>query len=279
MELNLRFFLWLLLKKADIICAVDLDTILPCLLVSIIKKTKRIYDAHELFTEQKEIVTRPVIHSIWRLIERITVPYFKTAYTVNKFIADKLCKQYGNIFFVIRNMPVYYEHLPSPDFCSECFFIYQGAVNHGRSFETLIPAMQFVNAKLVICGIWNFFAETKSLIHHYHLEEKIEMRGNLLPADQRTLTCNAYAGITIFEPVGLNQIHSLCNRFFDYIMAGIPQVCCNYPEYKHLNKIHKVARLTASVEIPHLAIALNHLFNDEKCYFELKENCRHAKEE
>ena len=52
------------------------------------------------------------------------------------------------------------------------FIIYQGAVNEGRSFETLIPAMKEVNARLIICGNGNFFNQVKQLI----AENKVEIR-------------------------------------------------------------------------------------------------------
>src|SRR4051794_34412650 len=48
-ECNLRLFFYLLSRKMDGICAIDLDTILPCLRISKWKKIPRIYDAHELF--------------------------------------------------------------------------------------------------------------------------------------------------------------------------------------------------------------------------------------
>src|SRR5688572_28851854 len=49
-EYNTRLFFYLLFQKVDAICAIDLDTILPCLRISTWKNIPRIYDAHELFT-------------------------------------------------------------------------------------------------------------------------------------------------------------------------------------------------------------------------------------
>src|SRR5205809_915929 len=72
-EYNLRLFCWLLFQKSDIICAIDLDTILPCYFVSLFRKKKRVYDAHELFTEQKEIVTRRSVHKFWLAVEKFGV--------------------------------------------------------------------------------------------------------------------------------------------------------------------------------------------------------------
>src|SRR5688572_4416115 len=79
-EYNLRLFFFLLFHKADALCAIDLDTILPFYLVSKLKGLPRIYDAHELFCEMKEVVTRPLIYKAWKWVERLTVPHFKNGY-------------------------------------------------------------------------------------------------------------------------------------------------------------------------------------------------------
>src|SRR5207248_735151 len=94
-EYNTRLFFYLLFKKMDGICAIDLDTIIPCYFISNLKKIPRVYDAHELFCEMKEISARPFIYKCWKKIERFTVPKFKYGYTVNQPIADAFQKMYG----------------------------------------------------------------------------------------------------------------------------------------------------------------------------------------
>lgn len=276
-EYNLRLFFFLLFREADIICAIDLDTILPVYCVTILKKQKRVYDAHEIFTEQKEILTRPIIHSIWLAIERFAVPKFANGYTVNRSIADELAGRYGVAYGLIRNLPKPYP-LPSIDPSTERWFLYQGVVNEGRCFETLIPAMKQVNAKLVICGEGNFFEQTRRLIREHGLENKVDLRGYVSPADLIKLTPFAYAGITLFEREGMNLYYSLANRFFDYTMAGIPQVCVNYPEYAAFNKEHRVAALIDDTKPETIATALNNLLSDRVVYSELKQNCLEARE-
>ena len=51
LEINLRLFFYLLFQKVEIIGSIDLDTLLPCYLISNIKKCKIVFDAHEHFTE------------------------------------------------------------------------------------------------------------------------------------------------------------------------------------------------------------------------------------
>ncbi len=278
-EYNLRLFLWLLFQKADAICAIDLDTIIPCLLASYLKGCKRIYDAHELFTEQKEIVTRPSVHKFWLSVEKFAVPKYRLGYTVNNFIVEELNRRYGVNYAIVRNLPVLITLAPAGRKQEQPFIIYQGAVNEGRSFETLIPAMKMVNAKLIIFGKGNFFEQTKQLIKENNLHDKVELKGYVEPAALRQLTPAAHIAITIFEQTGLNQFYSLSNRFFDYIMAGVPQVCVNYPEYKLINDQYNVALMIGDTMSETIAFAINKLLDDAALHEQLRNNCVKAREQ
>jgi glycosyltransferase involved in cell wall biosynthesis len=159
----------------------------------------------------------------------------------------------------------------------EKFILYQGAVNEGRCFETLIPAMKEVNAKLWIVGKGNLLHQVRELISEHTLEEKIEIRGNLPPAQLIKLTPAAYLGITLFESTGMNQYYSLANRFFDYIMAGIPQLCVNYPEYAAINKRFNVAYLVNDTQPGTITAVLNNLLANDVLYQQLRSNCLKAR--
>lgn len=276
-EYNLRLFIFLLFKKAAIIGAIDLDTILPCYLVSVIKSTERIYDAHELFCEMKEIVSRSFIYNCWKWLERKTVPRFKLGYTVNQPIAEEFYKMYGVQYEIIRNAPLY-EPITIPE-KKEKYIIYQGAVNEGRCFESLIPAMKEVNASLIICGEGNFMAQAKALTSVNNLENKIIFKGNVVPSQLKQITTGAWAGVTLFDAVGKSNYYSLANRFFDYIQAGIPQLCVNYPVYKEINNQYTIAVLTDDLSPSGIANQLNKLLHNEELYHKLQVQCLEARKD
>jgi glycosyltransferase involved in cell wall biosynthesis len=278
LEFNFRLFIHLLFNTADCICAIDLDTILPCYFASKLRNKKRTYDAHELFTEQKEIVTRPLIQKLWLKVEKYAVPKFTFGYTVNDFIAKELNRRYGVSYAVVRNLPKFSNISPAPNKANP-FIIYQGAVNEGRSFETLIPAMQYVNARLVICGNGNFFEQVQALIKKNKLEDKVELRGYVPPEELRQLTPMASIAVMLFENTGLNQYYSLANRFFDYIMAGVPQICVAYPEYKSINQKYGVAYLIYNTNTDTIATAINNLLVNNVLYNNIQQNCIKAREE
>ncbi|HMO61529.1 MAG TPA: glycosyltransferase family 4 protein [Ferruginibacter sp.] len=275
-EYNIRLFIFLLFKKMDCICAIDLDTILPCLFISRLKRIKRVYDAHELFCEMKEIVTRPAIQRFWKMIERYSVPKFRYGYTVNEPIAAEFEKMYGVQYAVIRNVPVL---MPAePVTATEKFILYQGAVNEGRCFETLIPAMQWVPCRLIICGDGNFMAQAITLVQQYQLEEKVIFRGQLSPAALRQITQQAYIGINLVESTGKSNYLSLANKFFDYIHAGVPQLTMDYPAYASINRTYEVALLITDISAENIARQLNNLLRNEVVYSTLRQNCVAARE-
>ncbi len=275
-EYNTRLFFYLLFKKMDAVCAIDLDSILPCLYVSRLKKVERIYDAHELFTGLKEVVSRPAVLKWWTRIEKKAVPKFKWGYTVSESIAAVFKERYGVNYTTVRNMPVL-EPLPTIQ-SREKFILYQGAVNEARGFENLIPSMQWVDAKLVICGDGNYMNQLKELINHHGLADKIELRGMLSPEALRQFSPTAYIAVAVPENTGMNQWLALPNKFFDYIHAGLPQVTVNYPEYRQLNRLFEVAVLLEDLSPQSVARSLNNLLADTVLYGKLRANCLRARE-
>lgn len=275
-EYNIRIFFYLLFKKMDCICAIDLDTILPCYFISKFKRVQRVYDAHELFCEMNEIVRRPAIYKTWKKIEKYAIPKFINGYTVSQPIADELMKMYGVNYQVIRNLPlmqVIQIPVQKPK-----YILYQGAVNVGRCFETIIPAMKFINAQLIICGNGNFMQEAKKLVYEYGLNDKIIFKGYVSPTELRSYTMTAYIGINLVDKKGLNNYYSLANRFFDYMHAGVPQLCIDFPAYGEVNAQFEIAVLISDITPENIAKQINILLEDEILYKRLQDNCMHARE-
>lgn len=277
-EYNLRLFIRLLFLGTDIIGAIDLDTILPCLLAARIKKVHRIYDAHELFCEMKEISGRPIVYRIWKFIERHTVPHFPLGYTVNRPIAEELERLYRVKYDIVRNVPFEDASPPVPaEQKKEKYLIYQGSVNEGRSFETLIPAMKYVDAPLLIFGDGNFMEQTRELVRKHALDAKVIFKGKVVPDALHKYTRQAWAGITLFDAEGRSNYFSLANRFFDYVQAGIPQLCVDFPVYREMTAIYPVALLTRDLSAENLAKPLNALLSDTELYEQLSKACLEAR--
>ena len=271
-------FAYLLFKKADAICAIDLDTILPCFYITKWRKIKRVYDAHELFTELKEVVSRPTVFKRWKRIEEKTLPHFPYGYTVSNSIAEEFNRRYGVNYKTIRNVPVLRSEEPIKN-NKEKFLLYQGAINEARAFEWLIPAMKEVNARLIMIGDGNFMNQLKQLIRENNVQDKVELKGMMAPEEIWYWTENASIGISLAENTGLNQYYALPNKFFDYVQAGLPQLTMNYPEYQNLNRQYEVAVLTEDLSPTGIAKAINNLLQNDVLLQNLRHNCLKARKE
>lgn len=273
----LKLFFYLLFKPLDILCAIDLDTIMPVYYVSRIRGKARVYDAHELFTELKEVISRPRIHKMWKWIAQHTIPNFPIGYTIGECYAEELEKRYGVKYGVVRNATIL-KDITIPE-KKEKYILYQGAVNVGRRFEELIPAMQYVNVPLIVCGEGNYFEEAKALCKKHGLEDKITFKGYIPPEQLRSYTINAWVGITLFEDTSLSNRLSMANRFFDYMHNGVPQICNLYPEYERVNNKYEIACLIGDPTPQNIADSINKLVNDTTYHSRLQENCLKARQE
>ena len=138
--------------------------------------------------------------------------------------------------------------------------------------------MRYIQARLIVCGEGNFYAEAVALAREHGVTDKIEFKGYVPPAQLSDYTIQAWVGITLFEDTSLSNRLSLANRFFDYMHYGVPQLCIKYPEYERVNEQFEIASLIADPTPENIAAALNRLLTDDDYYYRLQQNCLQARE-
>lgn len=279
LEYNMRLLFKLLSLKYDIICGVDLDTIIPCLITSRIKNKKCVYDAHEYFPEVPEVIKRPFVKAIWKMIEAIAVKNVHATYTVSESIAGIFSKNYDKTITVIRNFPLAVEQqvLQNED-NSEKYILYQGALNEGRGLEQAIGAMQKIDCKLYLVGEGDNSNQLKELAKQLNLlDTKVCFLGWVKPDKLITITAGATIGLNLLDNKSLSYYYSLSNKLFDYIQAEVPSINMAFPEYENINKQFEVAVLLKDLSIDKLVQAINNLLTDNKLYNKLKSNCLKAR--
>lgn len=275
-EVNFRLFFNLLFTKCDAICAIDLDTIMPAYFLSIIKGKKRVHDAHELFCEMPSIALRTRIHKFWKSIEKTFLPKFKKGYTVNESLAKEYNTMYGLSYEVIMNAAVLNQEDKIEGEKDKRLLLYQGAIQAGRGIEYIIQAMNYIDAHLVICGKGDYFEEAKRLASALGLQDKIDFKGYVLPADLKLITRKAFIGLNTTLAEGKSYYLSLSNRTFDYMHALTPQIAMDLPEYAHINSEFEVALLIKELSTENIVSAVRRLMQDEALYSRLQQNCKRA---
>lgn len=274
MEYNIRLMWWMMFQKADIINAIDLDTIVPAWLVARLKGKKVVYDAHEWFPYCPEIIERPKVHKFWLQIENIFVPKMDKVYTVSQSIAQELSQAYHQEVGLVRNMPV--KRIAQSNKTAS-YILYQGALNIGRGIEELIEAMPFIEMPLYIAGQGDIEKELKQKVINLNLQDKVKFLGQLTPDELWTYTQNAFIGVNLLQNLGLNYYYSLANKFFDYVQADVPQISMDFPEYRLMNKQYEVAVLIKDLQTQTIVKAISELIQNPQHYTHLQEQCRQAK--
>ncbi len=275
-EYSIRLFLYLFRQESDAICAIDLDTIIPCLWVSRLRKRAMVYDAHEYYTESPELDDRPTVKSIWERIAAYAIPKVDLAYTVNKSIADFLNDRYSKPFSVVRNLPV----LSESDDVQGNYLLYQGVLNEGRGLEELIIAMKDIEGSILkIAGSGDVENRLFALVEEHRLENKVEFLGMVKPVDLKELTRGALLGFNLLDRANKNYYYSLANKFFDYMMAGVPSICMNFPEYKTINEQYKFSVLVDDLNPQEIASVVSGLLRDQHRLAEMRTACKVARKE
>jgi glycosyltransferase involved in cell wall biosynthesis len=276
-EYNIRLFFYLLFKNVDVVSSVDLDTLLPCTLISRIRSKKLVFDAHEYFTEVPEVTNRKLIKSIWETIAKLCIPKVDSSYTVGKKLAEIFTEKHHKTFEVIRNVPDLTTNNKPQTLNFKPIILYQGDLNEGRGLEQMIESMQKIDAEFLIAGNGLLLENLKQLSIDFHVSEKVKFLGYINPDELKTLTANATIGVNILENKGLSYFYSLANKFFDYMHAGVPQICAPFPEYENINTQFNVA-LPCECKVERIIEKINSLLKDEKMYEKMHAECLNAKE-
>ena len=248
LELNIRFLYYLVQNKTDAICSVDLDTLPACWLASKLNRSILIQDSHEYMAEVPEVAFRPFTKKIWNLIARTFLSACRLRYTVSQSLVDEFSSVYGQHFELVRNMAVLRTEsllqAEIPGLPEKDYLVFLGAVNRGRGLEEILEVLAERDETLLIIGSGDLMEEIKNRVNQYKLGKRVFFTGKVLPEQASFLLKKARCGVNLLRDEGLSYRYSLANKFFDYVHAGIPQICIDFPEYRKLMQEHEVGLLT-----------------------------------
>ncbi len=281
-EFNILLFFFLLLSKADIFLANDLDTLLPNSLAARLRKKKLIYDSHELFTEVPELHNRHLVKKIWSLIESHILPKVKYCYTVCNSVANYYNKKYGTKMQVVCNVPLKTDFVQEnlllrQEFPSKKIILYQGALNVGRGIEWVIDAMPFIdNAVFLIIGDGDIRKKLEIDVEQKQLQDKVYFLGKISSKELPSYTRCADLGVCLLSNNSLSYYYSLPNRIFDFMHARVPILASNFPEIANIINHYKIGECIEKYDPKSIAATISRMLNScfDKSIFDIaiKEN-------
>jgi glycosyltransferase involved in cell wall biosynthesis len=275
-----QLFFYLIFKKADILWANDLDTLLPNFLTARLKNIKLIYDSHELFTMS---VYKATSRTIWQGLENFLFPRLKNVITVNDSIRKVYEQKYNVPITVVRNVP--YKNIKTKNeeidiAGNKRILIMQGAgINENRGAEEAVEMMQFLPDEFILLfiGKGTVINKLKHIVKESALENKVVFIGVLPYEQMMNYTSRSFLGL-IFEKIDFTDEHNfaLPNRFFDYIKAGIPVLSTKAVEIKALIEKYNIGTFVDNLNPSHLSKAIIQISENTAMYNCWKSNTAKA---
>jgi glycosyltransferase involved in cell wall biosynthesis len=284
-NLNCYLFFYLLFKKADILVANDLDTLLPNFLVSKFRKTKLVYDSHEYFTGVPELQNKKLIKFIWETIEKWIFPKLTFIMTVNSSIQEIYEEKYKVPILVVRNVaPKWVEkkikskkELGIPE--NKFLLIFQGAgINIHRGAEEITLAMKdLYDCCLLFVGDGDVINKIKKIVKTNDIVNVIFFP-KMPYQEMLNYTYHADLGLSLDKTSNENYLNSLPNKVFDYIQTETPILASSVPQVKTIIEKHNIGVCIDEITPQNLVNTMKMILNNKNLYEHWKQNCKLAKE-
>lgn len=240
--INRRFISRAVSLQPDVVHCHDLNTLWAGRKVKAATGCKLVYDSHEMATARNRMGLG------WRLwcehFEKAGVPDADAVIMASPGYADVARERYGVESTVVINVPPPQEPTGQRDLRTETgvnpdhtFLIYQGSIQENRGIEQVIDAVELLNQRidadddgvsLVVVGYGYHRPTLERMVRDRGLADVVKFYG---PVPNRELVdWSSSADIGMCNIVGISPSYreSLPNKFFEYVMAGIPVVVSDF---------------------------------------------------
>ena len=249
-EIVLKIYFIGLKIKPDIIHCHDAIALIPCFLLNIFRKTKIIYDAHELESDKNgqsklfKVITLFFESIMWKKINLLIsvspsiINWYKVKYGFKKSL-------------LLLNKPRYNKRSQKEIDLKKIFnidqnhllFIYIGDLCHGRGIKLILEAFSKYkrNSSVVFLGD----GILKELIFKYSNKYNNIFYHNMVPHHEVvSLTKSCDVGLCLIEDVSISDHLCLPNKLFEYASAGINIISSELPEIVKFIRKYKVGKVT-----------------------------------
>jgi glycosyltransferase involved in cell wall biosynthesis len=230
--------------EGNVIQVHDLPALEAGVEISRVRGVPLVYDAHELYPEQKSFSA--VQRNICSEAERRLIKHADLVFAVNESIAREMADRYGiampKVLLNAIDPPATFDPNLRYDLLREKtglgkerrILLFQGGFAPNRNLENLVAAFAKVSTPdvdLVMMGFGPFGEKLRIIARKYGL---LDRRVFFLPAvPQSELlqhSASADMGIIPYPHVDLNSYYCTPNKLFEFIQAGLPILANQSPE-------------------------------------------------
>jgi glycosyltransferase involved in cell wall biosynthesis len=279
----------LLQTQADIYHGHEVSGLLPCYVAACLRRKPIIFDAHEMPLFERPLSefgpSRRFLRSLLVVLLAHIVPRCIGVITVSPPIVKELRKRYGLAdVTLIRNVPEYRavsksnrlrEHLGlSPE---TRIVLYQGYLQPNRGLDKLIRAAAFLEPNIVIVMMGKNRRTTQTQLEALIASEGVADRVKIIPpvpyAELLDWTASADIGVNVASPdYSLNVRCFLPNKFFEYLMSGVPVLSSSLEAMVEIINTYDVGQVLPSLEPADIGAAINRMLADPAALARMSRN-------
>jgi glycosyltransferase involved in cell wall biosynthesis len=213
----------------------DYNTMWVGIAAKLLRRSRLVYDSHELWPDQG----RPEWRT-WQLAcEWLFLRLADATVAANPGISETIARRYRvpapvvvrNLTDKVARQPVRAEGLRAGD---PPLAVYVGGLDPERGIEQMILALALVpdlRLRLMGYGTRSDWYQTQldDCAAAAGVADRIEYRAPVEPTAVPETIAGADMGIVLTQPTCLNNVQSLPNKLFEYIAAGLPVVASDLP--------------------------------------------------
>lgn len=241
-----------------------------------------IYDIHEdlpralLSKKWINTLVRKPLSNILEVYENSSAKKFDYLITATPFITKRFIPINSNTVN-INNYPLLKE-LQSTSEKKNRFkrkqVCYIGGLGPIRGSNQLLEATNTINGTLHIAGP----ISSKELEDRLNDHKSIKYLGILNREEIKNLLSTSMAGVVTFLPEP-NHVNAQPNKMFEYMSAGIPVICSDFPLWRSIIERHDCGICVDPDNPEAISLAINYLFENPDIAERMGENGRRAVEQ
>lgn len=273
------------IQNADIYHANDLNTLPQAIVCSKLRLKPKplIYDSHEVQSDRTGYNPKTI-----KRIESFMLKFVNQMIVENHTRAKYNEDIYGFYPKTLYNYSEKYNIEEKPQINlhkkisineDEKILLYQGGLQQGRGLELLIEAMDEIEeGHLLFIGGGKLTQTLKEQAEASKQADRIHFLDKVPFQELPSYTREAYLGFQVLQNICFNHYSASSNKLFEYMMAHVPVISCDFPEIKKVVEEMNTGLVVDSHKASEIANAVNQLVKDTRLRNQLSENTKQAKE-
>ncbi len=243
------------------------------------RPTYLIYDSKELYQDLPSIRKKKTSSIFWGLVEKSAFRYVDRSMAVNQSIAAILGAKWHTKPTVVMNVP---EPGKAVKIVEKQFnriqLVYSGGLQPGRGLFNLIRLLSLLPEKyeLKFLGEGQLRTDLEHLSSTLKVSERVHFVGQVETHRVIGELSNAHVGLCLIENAGLSYFHSLPNKLFQYVGAGLPVLASDFPDMGDIIRKFRIGQVVDPTDIEAAAARVIEMTSDKGNYLQLTQNCIEA---